>query len=59
MKMDLQRPALEDRDRVNMSEEWEVQYWTQTLGVSRERLEGAVKVMGSAMSGIKAYLNKR
>ena len=59
MNAQLKRPPLEDRERINMSEEWEVRYWTETLGVTKERLENAVRVMGSSVSSIKAYLNKR
>jgi len=31
----------QDASKISMSEDYEVQYWTKTLGVSREELEQA------------------
>ncbi|TQU42462.1 DUF3606 domain-containing protein, partial [Xanthomonas perforans] len=31
-----------DRDRINVNEAYELQYWTKTLGVSAEELRAAV-----------------
>ena len=36
-----------DRDRISTSEDYEVQYWSEKFGVSREELIDAVKVSGS------------
>ena len=29
-----------DRDRINVNEDYELQYWTKALGVSAEELRG-------------------
>lgn len=43
----LKGPA--DRSRINLSEDYEVQYWTQEFGVSKEELARlALKHKGSA-----------
>lgn len=47
-----------DRDRINMSEDYEVHDWTQSLGVSRERLQEAVDAVGSSADKVRTYLNK-
>ncbi|RRN53510.1 DUF3606 domain-containing protein, partial [Pseudoxanthomonas sp. SGNA-20] len=31
-----------DRDRINLSEDYEVRYWTEALGVSEQQLREAV-----------------
>lgn len=47
-----------DRDRINMSEDYEVRDWTESLGVSRERLQEAVDAVGSSADKVREYLNK-
>jgi hypothetical protein len=45
-----------DRDRIAMSEDHEVQYWTKALGVSKERLQQAVDAVGSSAAKVRRYL---
>ena len=47
-----------DRDRINMSEDYEVGDWTESLGVSRGRLQEAVDAVGSSADKVRKYLNK-
>lgn len=47
-----------DRDRINMSEDYEVRDWSEALGVSPERLQEAVGAVGSSADKVRAYLNK-
>jgi len=47
-----------DRDRINMSEDYEVRDWSESLGVSRERLQEAVDAVGSSADKVREYLNK-
>lgn len=47
-----------DRDRINMSEDYEVRDWSEALGVSPERLQEAVDAVGSSADKVRAYLNK-
>ncbi|MDQ1190359.1 hypothetical protein QE447_002862 [Stenotrophomonas sp. SORGH_AS282] len=39
-----------DRDRINVNEDHELQYWTKALGVNAEELRAAVKAVGSYRS---------
>lgn len=35
-----------DRTRINVNEDYELQYWSEKFGVSRERLRAAVEKVG-------------
>ena len=47
-----------DRDRINLSEEYEVRDWTAKLGVSRARLREAADAVGNSAANIREYLKK-
>jgi len=48
----------QDRARINMSEDYEVQDWAESLGVSRERLQEAVDAVGDRADDVRAWLSK-
>lgn len=48
--------APQDSSRVAMGEDYEVAYWTDKFGVSRDRLQEAVNAVGNSADAIKAYL---
>jgi len=48
----------QDASKISMSEDYEVQYWTKTLGVSREELEQAVKSAGNGADAVRAHLQR-
>jgi len=58
MSDDLQDRGPQDRNRISLSEPWEVQYWTKALGISKEELEKAVKSAGNSASAVRQHLNK-
>jgi hypothetical protein len=45
-----------DRSRISMGEDYEVEYWTQHFGVSRERLRQAVDAVGNNVDDVERYL---
>jgi hypothetical protein len=47
----------QDSSRVSLSEDWEVDYWTDRFGVSRERLREAVQAVGNGAEAVGRYLN--
>lgn len=47
-----------DSKFININEDYEVTYWTKELGISKEKLEEAVKAAGTSVSAVKEYLNK-
>lgn len=48
----------QDRSRVNLNEDYEVRYWTEKFGVTREQLAGAVKRAGSSSAAVAHALGK-
>lgn len=58
MSDDKQQTGSPDRDRINVNEVYEVQYWTRTLGVSREALEAAVKAVGPTAEAVRTHLRR-
>lgn len=48
----------QDKNFINIHEEWEVNYWTKTLGVTKQQLVDAVKKVGTGTAAVKKYLGK-
>ena len=47
-----------DRDRINVNEDYELQYWSEKFGVSRDELKAAVEAAGTSAKAVQDYLNK-
>jgi hypothetical protein len=47
-----------DAQRINVNEDYEVQYWTGTLGVSEEKLRDTVKKVGVMAADVRKALGK-
>jgi hypothetical protein len=58
MADDLKNRGPQDRSRINMSEDWEVQWWTQKFGVTVEQLKKAVSAVGSSAEAVAKKLGK-
>jgi len=43
----------QDRFRINLSEDYEVRYWSQKFGVSADRLKAAVKKVGNSAKAVE------
>jgi hypothetical protein len=48
----------QDRQRINMSEDYEVAYWTKKWGVSREQLAEAVRKVGPMSASVAKLLGR-
>ena len=48
----------QDRSRVSMEQDHEVDYWTGKFGVSREQLQQAVEAVGNSADEVGGYLKK-
>jgi uncharacterized protein DUF3606 len=46
-----------DDTRINVNESYELQYWSEKLDVSKDRLKEAVAAVGSSVAAVKGYLN--
>ena len=47
-----------DRDRIYITEAYELRYWSNKFGVSKEELAAAVKRVGPIAKDVKAELKK-
>jgi hypothetical protein len=54
-KADRGRP---DRDRINITEVYELRYWSNKFGVSKEELAAAVARVGPIAKDVEAELKK-
>jgi hypothetical protein len=48
----------EDRQRISLKEDYEVRDWTESLGVSREKLVEAVGAVGDRADDVRQYLKR-
>lgn len=47
-----------DASRINVHEDYEVEYWTKKFGVSAAKLKEAVKAVGVMAKDVEAWLKK-
>ncbi|HEV7622278.1 MAG TPA: DUF3606 domain-containing protein [Flavisolibacter sp.] len=59
MSDDKKRVGNPDRQRISLSEEYEVQDWSEKFGVSPEELKAAVKQVGSNATDVEEFLKKK
>jgi hypothetical protein len=48
--------APQDASRISMGEDYEVDYWTNKFGVSREELQRAVDAVGHGADAVEHHL---
>lgn len=48
-----------DRSKVSMLDESDVAFWCKKLNCSKTQLHAAVKMVGPAVSRVRAHLNQR
>ena len=56
MADDLTKRQPQDASRINLSEDWEVRYWTRELGCSEDALRRAVAKVGNSAPAVKREL---
>lgn len=59
MSDDKRQTGSPDRDRISLSEDYEVRYWTQALGVSADDLRAAVDAVGPMAEDVRNHLAQR
>lgn len=45
-----------DRSRINIDEDYELQYWSRALGVTPEKLSAVVRAVGPGVDAVRANL---
>jgi hypothetical protein len=58
MPDDKQNAGPRDRGRINLTEDYEVRYWTEELGVSKEKLTALVREHGNSVERIRQALGQ-
>lgn len=48
-----------DIAKVELTEEWQLTYWTQQLGVSEQDLRAAVQQVGDSSEQVRRHLESR
>jgi len=56
MSDDLTKKKPQDGSQINLSEKWEIRYWTETLGVSEAKLRELVAKYGQGVATIRKHL---
>ena len=56
MADDRSKRGKQDRDRINVDQEYEVRDWAKSLGVTEERLKTAVSEVGNSAEAVRRYL---
>lgn len=56
MSDDLKNSGSQDRARINVNEQHEVAYWTEELGVTKDRLAQLVKEVGPSAKAVREKL---
>ena len=46
-----------DRDRIDLNEDHELRYWSEALGVTRERLRSVVDAVGTSVAAERRHLD--
>ncbi|WP_406826553.1 DUF3606 domain-containing protein [Pedobacter sp. KACC 23697] len=55
---DKQKTDHADRARINVNEAYELDYWSNKFGVSKDKLKAAVETVGASARAVEDYLKK-
>ena len=58
MSDDTRKVGKQDRDRINVSEEYELRDWSEKFGVTPEELKSAVQKVGPMVKDVQEHLGK-
>ena len=56
MSDDKTQRSPQDASRIAMGEDYEVRYWTERFGVTREQLRAAVDAVGNSAAAVERHL---
>jgi hypothetical protein len=59
MTDDLSRREPEDKFKINVREDWELEYWARKFGVTKEKIKDAVKQVGVQTKDVAQFLGKK
>ena len=53
MSDDKSKKGMQDRTRINTEEDYELRYWAEKFGVTRDQLKAAVKKVGNSAQAVE------
>lgn len=56
MSDDRAQKGVQDRTRINTSEDYELRYWSGKFGVSQDQLKAVVRKVGNSVSAVEKEL---
>ncbi|MBC5765290.1 DUF3606 domain-containing protein [Ramlibacter albus] len=59
MSDDKSKSGGQDRERINVNQDYELRDWSKSLGVSPEELKKAVAAVGDRAEKVREYLRSR
>lgn len=59
MSDDKTKSGGQDRERINIHEDYEVRDWAKSLGTTPERLKEAVQAVGDRAEKVREFLKKK
>ena len=59
MSDDKSKSSGQDRQRINVSQDYELRDWAKTLNTTPERLKEAVQAVGDRADKVREYLGER
>lgn len=59
MADDKSKTGSPDRDRINLNEDYEVQYWTKALQITPEKLRSVVEDVGNSADAVREHLGRK
>jgi hypothetical protein len=59
MADDKTKRAPQDAKLISLDEDYEVEYWTKKLGVTRQQLAEAIKAVGHSAERVREHLKRR
>jgi len=59
MSDDKTKRSPQDSARISLTEDYEVRYWTEKFGISRDKLQAVVDKVGNSVAAVERELAKR
>lgn len=57
MSDDLENKGPQDRSRISLNEQWEINYWTKKLNCTEEELRRAVERVGNSAASVEEEIS--
>jgi uncharacterized protein DUF3606 len=58
MADDKSKKGSQDRDRINISEDYEVRYWSKKFGVTPDQLRATIRRVGNSVAAVERELKR-